>query len=139
MSINELQLLSQQYPIVIFDGECILCNNTIQFVINHDTARAMRFMTLQSAFQLSLIDPDTSPDSIVVLHKSKGYYRANAIEIILRHLPGWPRYLGYILSVIPGVIANPIYEFVAKNRYRIWGKRDVCMMPPPEWKDIFLG
>jgi predicted DCC family thiol-disulfide oxidoreductase YuxK len=136
---EKLVKLSHAHPIVIFDGECMLCNDAIQYIIKHDATRVCRFLTLQTARTHQLIDADIAPDSIILMKDGSVTYESDAVSLILRKLDRWSKFLGYAMLVCPRSFRNVVYRWVARNRYQWFGKLDVCMMPPLEWKDIFLG
>lgn len=130
-------------PVVLFDGECNLCNNFIQFIIRHDKKKQFLFATLQSAAgekELQQLRKKTGnvPDSVILQYKGQYYVKSAAALHVLRLLGGaWSMlYAGIIL---PRFLRNAFYDFVAKNRYKWFGKSDVCMVPTPELMDRFLS
>ncbi len=129
-------------PVLLFDGVCNLCNGFVQTIIKYDRQQLFRFSSLQSgtgARVLQYIQQDTGsvPDSLVLVYKSKYYLRSDAALKTASLLRGWWSLLtiGYIL---PRFLRNGIYNFVAKNRYKWFGKQDACMVPTPELTDRFL-
>jgi predicted DCC family thiol-disulfide oxidoreductase YuxK len=129
------------HPVVLFDGVCNLCNRSVQLLIRLDRKKVFRFASLQSAFakkQLSLYDePKNLPDSIVLILEDKTFFRSDAILRIAWILGGLWRIsvLGYLL---PGGLRDYLYDRIAANRYRWFGKRGQCMVPDPELKSRFL-
>lgn len=128
-------------PVVLFDGVCNLCNHSVQFIIARDPSARFRFATLDSAVARSLLDQlggrETLPDSIVLMDGGQLYTRSSAALRIARGLRfPWP--LLYGLMVVPRPLRDMLYDLVARNRYRWFGKRDACMMPTPELKARFL-
>ena len=133
--------LPGDHPLILFDGVCNLCNGAVQFVINRDKRGVFRFASLQassaagylSAFQVK--GPHLY--SILLIKDGKLYDRSNAILEIARELSGpWPAL--YAFKIIPAFIRNAVYKLIAANRYRIFGKKDECMIPTPELKARFL-
>lgn len=130
-----------EYKILLFDGVCNLCNSSINFVIKHDKNDVFRFTALQEEPGKSLlkqysIDPKDT-DSIVLIENGKAYVKSSAALKAAKHLDGgWPLLYGFI--IIPAFIRNVVYDFIAKNRYKWYGKKDSCMIPTPELKAKFL-
>lgn len=130
------------HPIILFDGVCNLCNNSVQFIIQRDKKKLFRFAALQSDFaQKLLTDAPLSIkklDSIVLVEHHRYYTQSDAALRIAKKLDGAWKGLGVFL-LVPAFIRNAIYNFVAKNRYTWFGKQDTCMMPNPELKKLFLN
>lgn len=130
-----------KHPVVLFDGVCNLCNRSVQLLIRLDSKKVFRFASLQSAFakkQLSLhVESDNLPDSIVLILEDKAFFRSDAILRITWILGGPWRIsvLGYLL---PRALRDYLYDKIAANRYRWFGKRSQCMVPDPELKSRFL-
>jgi predicted DCC family thiol-disulfide oxidoreductase YuxK len=127
--------------LVIFDGVCNLCNGTIRFIIRHDKGKRIAFTTFQSASgqdilrQYGLSAPDQS--TVVYVKKGVAFTKSKAVLMILRDL-GCCWNLSYILIHIPFFIRDFIYDLIAKHRYRLFGKRESCMVPTSEIMDRFL-
>ncbi len=127
--------------IVFFDGVCNFCNGTVNFVIDRDPKGIFRFASLQSEFakqKLTPYDIDTSNlYSIILLKNDKVFHKSNAALEIARGMGGlWP--LLYIFKIIPAFLRNLIYDFIARNRYKWFGKLDACRIPTPDIKERFL-
>ena len=128
--------------IILFDGVCNLCNGAIQFMIKHDKEDAFRYAALQSDIGRELIaerNIDTEKiDSIVLIEPGVAYYtKSDAALQIGKHLKGY-RTLSSILLGIPRGIRDIVYDFIARNRYTWYGKKEECMIPTPELKAKFL-
>lgn len=127
--------------IVLFDGVCNFCNSSINFVIEHDQAGYFKFAPLQSETGESLIekhgiDP-AKTDSVILVEDEKVYLQSTAALRIARKLDGlWS--LSYIFIAVPRPLRNLFYKLFAKNRYRMFGKQDACMMPTPDVRARFL-
>lgn len=127
--------------IILFDGVCNLCNGFVQFVINHDPAGHFRFAALQSETGRRLLQDmplgQQNLDSVVLVQNNRFYQQSTAALHILRQLQGWwPLLYGAI--VLPRFFRDPVYNLLARNRYRWFGRRESCMLPTPELKSRFL-
>lgn len=125
--------------IILFDGVCNLCNSSVQFIIRRDPAAYFSFASLQSEIGQQLLQEHQyhgQLDSVILIENNKLYAKSDAALRIVRRLPSWR-----ILSAgrfIPRSIRDSIYQFVAKHRYRWFGKQEVCMLPSPEIRSRFL-
>src|SRR6187431_113882 len=133
---------AEHKKIILFDGVCNLCNSAVQFVINHDKKDVFRFVALQSELGQQIlkhigINP-ANIDSIVLYEPGIAYYYKSSAAIqIAKNLGGF-LHLGTIFRIIPTVIRNQLYDYIAKNRYKWYGKKESCMVPTPELKIKFL-
>ncbi|HZY79517.1 MAG TPA: thiol-disulfide oxidoreductase DCC family protein [Cyclobacteriaceae bacterium] len=130
------------HPVILFDGVCNLCNSSVQFVINHDPKGKFRFSALQSEFgQQQLEKHQFNKEellSVVLLIDGKAYDKSRAALEIAKNLSGlWP--LMYAFIVVPPFIRNFVYNWISRNRYRWFGRRDECMIPTPELKARFIN
>lgn len=127
---------------LLFDGVCNLCNGFVQFVILRDKKGAFRFAPLQSDFgrkkmQEFGLDPEKL-DTVIMVEDGQYYTHSDVPLRVVKKLPGlWP--VLYVFVLIPKFIRDPIYNWIARNRYRWFGKKEQCMLPRPEWKDRFLS
>jgi predicted DCC family thiol-disulfide oxidoreductase YuxK len=137
-----MQNLPPNKKIILFDGVCNLCNSAVQFVIKYDKKDTFRFVALQSELGqeiLAYIGIDAKNiDSIVLYEPGVAYYYKSSAAIqIAKNLGGfW--HLGTIFRIIPIGIRNQLYDYIAKNRYKWYGKKESCMVPTPELKIKFL-
>lgn len=127
--------------IILFDGVCNLCNNAINFVIQRDPKNSFLYAPLQSKNGEQLIKKyniDTSKvDSIILIKNNRTYLKSTAALIISQELSGlWPAMVVFL--IVPNFIRNWVYDYIAKNRYKWFGKKDACMIPTPELKGKFL-
>jgi predicted DCC family thiol-disulfide oxidoreductase YuxK len=132
---------SEAGPILLFDGVCNLCNGTVQFVIERDPKATVKFASLQSAFAAqqfqSLGIANDYLDSIVLLEEGKVFVKSTAAIRLSRHLSGlWP--VLRLLLIIPRPIRDLVYDWVARNRYRWFGKQETCWIPTPELRARFV-
>lgn len=136
------QELPQNKKIILFDGVCNLCNSSVNFIIERDKDDIFRFASLQSETGKKLLlerglDP-MSMDSVVLIEPGVAYYRKSgaALEIV-KHLSGGYSYLQY-LSFLPEPIRDRLYNILANNRYKWFGKEESCSIPTPELKTKFI-
>jgi len=128
---------------LFYDGHCALCHRTVEFVLQHDrSGGAFRFAPLQGSTFSSLVVPDDRrglPDSFVVRTEQGALLvRSDAVIHILRRLGGGWRLLGGLIAVVPRPVRNLGYDFVARVRYRVFGRRqDLCPMVRPDWRARF--
>ena len=128
------------HPILLFDGICNFCNRWVNFIIRHDKKNKFRFATLQSDAGKKLLRDYQIPSKInsaVLIDDGKVYLKSSVGLRILKHLEGI-YYPLYFLSIIPPFIHNIVYDIVAHNRYKLWGKREQCMIPSENIKERFL-
>lgn len=128
--------------IILFDGVCNLCDSSVQFIIKHDKKDTFRFVALQSEIGLEIINHigiDTSKiDSILLYEPGKAYYyKAQAALKIAKELGGIYTAISWF-SILPNFLTNTVYDYIAKNRYKWYGKKEACMIPTPELKAKFL-
>ena len=128
--------------IILFDGVCNLCNSSVQYVIRHDKKDIFRFTSLQSEIGQKILShigiSRQKIDSIVLYEPGKAYYyKSGAALKIAQYLGGFFTY-STIFRIIPSGIRDFIYDYVAKNRYKWYGKQEACMIPSPELKSKFL-
>ena len=128
--------------VVLFDGVCNLCNGSVQFIVRHDPAGRFRFASLQSeAGQALLRRHGLDPHdlfSVILVEGGRAYARSDAALRIARGLSGAWRAAG-ALRVVPRPLRDAVYGWVARNRYRWFGRREACMVPTPELRARFLG
>lgn len=142
MNLDYYKLIPEGIQIVLFDGVCNLCDHSIQFIIKRDKKRVFRFASLDSELGKQLLkerEIDRSKiDSIILIDPKTAYYiKSSAALEIAKQLKGWPQLLPFFL-VFPSWLRDPIYDFIAKNRYRWFGKKESCMMPNKNLKSLFL-
>lgn len=134
--------LPKDKKIILFDGVCNLCDATVQFLIKRDRKDIFRFVALQSELGQEIINYigiDTSKtDSIILYEPGKAYYyKAQAALEIASEIGGFYSLLS-VFKVLPNGLSNAVYDYVARNRYKWYGKKDACMLPTPEMKAKFL-
>lgn len=129
-------------PIIFFDGVCNLCNASVQFVIDRDKENYFKFTALQSDYAkevLSNFDFNSSAlNSILLLEDGKIYTKSSSVLRIVKKLNGfWP--LLYSFYIVPKFLRDWVYDIIAKNRYKWWGKQENCRVPTPELKTKFYS
>jgi predicted DCC family thiol-disulfide oxidoreductase YuxK len=128
-------------PIILFDGVCNLCQGSVQFVLKHDRKRQFLFASLQSPIATELISTfQTRPsrtDSFVLIENGTLYTKSTAALRVCRRLNGGLSLL-YAFMIIPAFIRDAVYDLVARNRYKWFGKSNECWLPTPELSDRFL-
>lgn len=134
--------LVEQHPVILFDGVCNFCNSSVQFVIKRDPKQQFRFASLQSEFGQHVLAqhqlPQNDFNSFILLQEGNIYTKSTAALKVAKQLSGlWPMLYGFI--IIPPFIRNAVYSFIAQNRYRWFGKREACMLPSPQQRNLFLG
>jgi predicted DCC family thiol-disulfide oxidoreductase YuxK len=122
--------------VILYDGVCVFCSRWIRFIAARDVARRFRFTAIQSGYGTRLaptlgIDPD-DPDTNAVVHGGVAYFKSDGALAVLSHLPGWRWTSG--LRAVPKPLRDAVYNLVARNRYRIFGKYDACFVPDAEMR-----
>jgi predicted DCC family thiol-disulfide oxidoreductase YuxK len=139
MKISELP---KGNKIILFDGNCNLCNSFVQFVIRRDKKNIFRFVALQSKLGEDIrthigVQPKKT-DSIILYEPNVAYYyKSDAAIEIARTLGGLPS-ISIVFKIVPTFLRNLIYDYVARNRYKWYGRKESCMVPTPELKAKFL-
>ena len=134
--------MNSEKPIILFDGVCNLCNNAVQFVIKHDSADKFMFAALQSATGQQLLQeynlPTAGFNSFVLIQNGEVFLKSTAALQVAKQLTG-PVKILYGFIIVPPFIRNGVYTFIAKNRYKWFGKKDSCMIPTASLKAKFLN
>ena len=134
--------MADEHPIILFDGVCNFCNGAINFLIKQDKKNRFRFAPLQSETGRKLtaqygID-NNQFESFVLIRNGKVYQKSSAALRVLNELPWyWKEF--QILRIVPAFLRDAIYDFIARNRYRWFGRKDQCMIPSPEVRSRFLN
>lgn len=126
--------------IILFDGLCNLCSSTVNILIKYDTENQLFFASQQSNVGKNLMIKYHIKDdakSVVLIKADIVYYKSDAIIAIANLITGWPSILKYG-SIFPVRFRNGVYNVIAKNRYRIFGKKDKCAIPSKMHQNKFL-
>jgi predicted DCC family thiol-disulfide oxidoreductase YuxK len=127
--------------LLLYDGECGLCDGVVRFTLARDRAGRVRFAALQSERAQALLAEHgvaRTLDSMVLLRDGRAHLRSRAALHLLRTL-GFPWSLAWALVAVPRPLADAAYAWVARNRYRWFGRRDACALPAPEVRARFLA
>lgn len=128
-------------PILLFDGECNLCNGVVQWIVERDPEGTFRFAALQSGAGQALLERHDLPtdefDTFVLVDGEELYTKSSAALRVLKGL-GVPYALGYPAVAVPRFVRDRAYDFVADHRYGWFGRREACMVPTPERRERFL-
>lgn len=127
--------------IVFFDGVCNLCNSSVNFIIKHDTNKQFLFASLQSDAAKELMlhygIEKFEITTILLIEKEKLYDKSTAILKIAKHLNNGIKFC-YVFIIFPKYLRDLVYNFIAKRRYKWFGKRESCMIPSLKFKNRFL-
>jgi predicted DCC family thiol-disulfide oxidoreductase YuxK len=134
--------VQDKYLVVLFDGVCNLCNNAVDFIITRDSKDKFKVGALQDKVTQKLLEDykinKDYIDSLVFIHEDSVFYKSRAALEIARNLGGlWPMMYSFI--IVPPVIRDPIYDWIARNRYKWFGKKETCRLPSDEEKKRFLS
>lgn len=130
--------------VVFFDGVCNLCNGTVQFILDRDPRGLFQFAPLQSDIATKMLGErgvvvdKSAPDSVLLLEGDRVYARSDAALRITRHLgAAWPLFAGFL--IVPRFLRDLVYGFIARHRYRWFGRTDACRVPTPALRARFLA
>jgi len=130
-----------EHPVILFDGICNFCNGSVNFLIRHDRDNVFRFAALQSSTGQALLNKHgldkNAFSSFVLIDEEKVYTKSSAFFRLTNHLPWFWKTL-QVFRIIPRFIRDAIYDWIAKNRYRMFGRRDACMIPTLEQREKFI-
>ncbi len=131
-----------QHSVILFDGVCNLCNGAVQFIIKRDKNSHFSFASLQSIEGQKLLRKYQLPldnfSSFILIWNDKIYTKSTGALKVVKKLNGlWPLLYGFIL--IPKFIRDKVYDWIAENRYKWFGKKNECMIPTPQLKARFLN
>jgi predicted DCC family thiol-disulfide oxidoreductase YuxK len=129
-------------PVVLYDGTCGLCDRSVQLILRHDRRGRFRFAALQSDIGRALLEKHGLPvdalDTVVLVEDGRAWTKSSAALRIARRMDApWPALRA--LTLVPRPVRDFFYDRVAKSRYRIFGRVDACMLPPPEVRARFLS
>ena len=134
--------MMEDEPIILFDGVCNFCNGAVNFIIRQDKKGVFKFAPLQSNKGQELAEkhslPKTNFDSFILIENGKVYKRSTAGLKLCNKLPWYWKWT-QVFWIIPKFLRDAVYDFVAKNRYKWFGKKETCMIPTPEVRSRFLS
>ncbi len=130
------------HPIVIFDGVCVMCSGFVQFLLRHDSSKRVRFLTAQTPLGQALYAhfglKSGDFDTYVLLVDGVARVKSDA-ALKLFALLGLPWSLLGVGCIVPGFMRDAVYDFVARNRFRWFGRRETCYLPSPEQRERFIA
>ena len=128
-------------PIILFDGVCNFCNRTINIILKYDKDTYFQFAASQSIAAMGIMQAfkieQIAIASVILIDQEKVYTKTDAVIQIANRLSGWPK-LFRVLKFIPKPMRDFVYDLIAKNRYALFGKKDICMIPEPSMRHRFL-
>ena len=136
-----MQVNTENRPVLLFDGYCNLCNGSVNFVLKHEQNDELLFSSLDSQFaKQTLVNfkAEKLPDSLVYCNKGEFFFMSDAALELSKHLK-FPFNLGIIIWIFPKFIRDFGYKFIAKRRYKWFGKSDTCRIPTKEELNRFLS
>ncbi len=130
-----------EHPIIIFDAQCVLCSANAQFVLKHDTAGHFRLASVQGQVGAALcrrfgIDP-AEPETMLLVEGDRVRRDSDAVLAIAAAL-GWPWRAMAVFRLVPRLLRDPVYRLVARNRYRLFGRRETCWAPQGDQAERIL-
>lgn len=134
-------MLSTSKKTILFDGVCNLCNASVQFVLKRDKKKQFRYASLQGKFGQEILStyklPKDAFNSFILIEDDKLFTKSTGALRMLKHL-GAPWSLLYAFIAVPAMIRDGVYNWISRNRYKWFGKKESCWLPKAEWKDLFI-
>lgn len=135
-----MEISSNTNPVILFDGVCNLCNSSVQFVIKHDPKKQFRFASIQGDYGQQVLKqfhlPPNALNSFILFKDKQIFTHSTGALMVAKQLSGaWP--LLYAFIIVPAFIRNAVYQFIANNRYKWFGKKESCAIPSPELRSLF--
>lgn len=129
----------ENHSIIFFDGHCNLCNGFVDFVVRWDRSKTLKVASLQGETAMARLEPSQIEElsSVIFLDDGQLHSKTNAVLRIMAHMH-WIFKPLILLLVIPSFIRDPFYNFIARNRYKFFGKKESCRLPSPEEQAFFL-
>lgn len=129
--------------VLVFDGVCVLCSHWVGFVLEHDRRRLYKFAAMQTETGRELLkshglDPN-DPKSFLLLEDGRGYMDTDALIRVLKSFGGRWRFVATLLRLLPRFLRDACYRAIARNRYKLFGKHDLCIAPSAQTADRFLS
>jgi predicted DCC family thiol-disulfide oxidoreductase YuxK len=136
-----MSVTNSHHPVILFDGQCNLCNGVVQFIIKRDKTDAFRFASLQGRYGQSVLEkyglPREDLNTFILLDGDRIFSKSSGALQVCRIL-GWPWKIFNLFILVPSFIRDMAYEWIAKNRYRWFGKKNECQVPSPELSMKFM-
>jgi predicted DCC family thiol-disulfide oxidoreductase YuxK len=129
------------HPVILFDGVCNYCNGMVNFLIRHDLKKILRFAALQSKAGQEFLQqyqlPTTAFDTFILIEQGKVYKRSSAALRLYNKLPWYWKWT-QVFWIVPRFLRDAVYNLIARNRYKWFGKKEECMIPKEEVRSLFL-
>lgn len=137
-TLQELKSISNKYPIIVFDGECNMCNGYIQWLIKRDKKKIFRYTTLQSEEGATLKKASgIAGDTVLLIHNEEVSVMSDVGLRVFRILGGGWTIASWLL-ILPKGLRDFVYKWIAKNRYNWFGRSDACMVPDASIRSLFI-
>ena len=129
------------HPVIVFDGHCVLCSANARFVLRNDKRGHFRLAAMQGEVGAGIlercgVDP-ADPDTLIVVNDGIAFRDSDAVIAIWSKLD-WPWCALSAAAIVPRALRDPVYRWVARNRYRFFGRHEQCFVPDPRWADRVL-
>lgn len=140
--MNNKTFIPSGKKLLLFDGVCNFCNFWVNFIISRDKKDIFRFASLQSEFGKSILNylnlSTKNFDTFVLIEGKHFYFKSTAALKVIKNINGWLKVL-YPLILLPKFLRDSVYNLIAKNRYKIFGRSDTCRVPTESEKSKFIG
>lgn len=126
--------------VILFDGICNLCNQSVQFILKRDVTEKIQFASLQGQFGSKMVAKQRHPNqlnSLILLEGTRQYEKSTAVLRICRYL-NWPWKFFMIFLIVPRPIRDAVYTYIANHRYKWFGHQEQCLLPSPKYKHRFI-
>jgi predicted DCC family thiol-disulfide oxidoreductase YuxK len=134
--------VAETSPVIVFDGVCLLCSRWVDFILRHDRARRFQLAAMQGTHGRRLLSEHGlspyDPLSFLLVQDGRGYTDTDAIIRVLQGLGRPWKVVAGLLRVVPGFLRDPAYRWVARHRYRLFGRREMCRLPDAAHASRFL-
>jgi len=140
-TLNDIEKISFEHPVMFFDGECIFCSRALQFFIRIDKDELIRYTTLQSdegQLVMKNLNISDDMDSVALIDKGDYYVKSDVTFQLLGQMK-YPWKILSVIKILPRSFRDFFYDIIAKNRYKIFGKSDHCIIPSVDQKHLFLN
>jgi predicted DCC family thiol-disulfide oxidoreductase YuxK len=127
--------------IIVFDAQCLLCSRWVRFILRHDRRAVFRLASIQGeAGRQLLARQRLQVDGLQTLLLADGerVWQNTAAIFRVLHALGWPWRLAWLAWLVPAPLRDAAYRWIARNRYRVFGRSEVCLIPPPEHAQRFI-
>lgn len=134
--------MADPLPVIVFDGACVLCSRWVDFVLKHDRSGRYRLAAMQGVHGRALLNAHglsaEDPVSFLLVQEGRGHTDTDAIALVLEGLGGSWRAAAALLRAVPRLLRGPAYRWIARHRYRLFGRHASCRLPEPAQAWRFL-